>query len=74
MAIMQGSLPSKIPDKENNSLRDLWAICNSCWNADPTLRPSMSELKSSLEGMHQGPMGGVKVTSEVTGTEFMEQD
>ena len=51
--IMMGPNPGRpAAETTNNRLTGpWWAICTKCWQLDPVLRPSMSDILIDIEGV-----------------------
>ena len=54
LVLRDGQLP---PRPENNitmrGLSDMmWNLMNQCWQRDPKSRPSMSEIRETIQNMH----------------------
>ena len=47
--IMSGERPPR--PTHNNLTNELWALVQKCWNQDPHLRPTVSEVLNTLRGM-----------------------
>ena len=53
LVIRDGPLPTRSEHANTRGLSDtMWNLINQCWQRDPEYRPSMSEIRETIQNIH----------------------